>query len=256
MRGMPSPAPRRPARALPILPMVVAALSAVLAGQMIARDARFAVVLAGLAVAMLVPAAVNRWRMRRLLVSGDVERVIGTWAGSIERLANRETMAPLMLATAYAAYGWVEAARRALGHAVKGPAWEAALEQRLFIETLLDTFEGDRATAMRKAAALEALPIPQASALTRRRISRLRQGLAAMARAFAHASHEGDLRALSRAAAASPLVHWAMRYAGAVIALDRGHASDVPSLLNGAPAWPAESAFHEYHQELLARVPA
>jgi hypothetical protein len=82
----------------------------------------------------------------------------------------------------------------------------------------------------------------------------LRRGLAAMARAFAHTSRDDDARVLSRAASASPLVHWAMRYAGAIVALDTGHPSAVPALLAGAPAWPAESAFHEYHQELLARA--
>jgi hypothetical protein len=45
-----------------------------------------------------------------------------------------------------------------------------------------------------------------------------------------------------------------MRYAGAIVALDTGHPSAVPALLAGAPAWPTESAFHEYHQELLARA--
>ncbi len=251
---MSSPAPRRPSPAFLFLPLSVAALSAVLAGQMIARDARFAVPLAALAILMLVPAVLGRWRMRRLLMSGDVERIIGTWAASIDRVAHGDTMAPLLQATAYASYGWVEAARRALGRAAKGPAWEAAFEQRLFVETLLDTFEGDRDAAVRKAEALEALPLPSAGPLARRRISVLRRGLAAMARAFAHTSRDDDARVLSRAAAASPLVHWAMRYAGAIVALDKGHPSDVPGLLAGAPAWPAESAFHEYHQELLARA--
>jgi hypothetical protein len=45
-----------------------------------------------------------------------------------------------------------------------------------------------------------------------------------------------------------------MRYAGAIVALDAGHPADVSALLAGAPAWPPESAFHEYHQELLARA--
>jgi hypothetical protein len=208
-----------------LLPLLVAALSAILAGQMIARDARFALPLAALTLLMLVPAVLGRWRMRKLLMSGDVERIIGTWSESIDRVAHGETMAPLLHATAYASYGWVEAARRALGRAAKGPAWEAAFEQRLFVETLLDAFEGDRDAAVRKAAVLEALPLPSA-------------------------------RLLARAAAASPLVHWAMRYAGAIVALDQGHPAEVPALLAGAPAWPEQSAFHEYHQELLARAPS
>src|SRR6185436_19732674 len=98
--------------------------------------------------------------MRRLLISGDVARVLGSWEGSLDRLMYPETMGPLMKATAYASYGWLEAARRALGRAVKGPAWDAAIEQRLFIETLLDVFEGDRTAAVEKARTLERLPLP------------------------------------------------------------------------------------------------
>jgi hypothetical protein len=163
-------------------------------------------------------------------------------------------MAPLLKATAYAAYGWIDAARRALERAVRGPAWDAAIEQRLFVETLLDTFEGDRDAAIRKAQALEALPMPSAGPFARRRVAILRRGLAAMTRAFAHTSREGDARILSRAAGASPLVHWAMRYAAAIVAVDRGRARDVQALLSGAPNWPNESAFQTYHSELLAQA--
>ena len=121
-----------------------------------ARFALFAAA-AGVRGLLFLPAVLGRWRMRRLLISGDVERVIGTWEGSIQRVPYRETMAPLLKATAYASYGWIEAARRALERAVRGPAWDAAIEQRLFVETLLDTFEGDRDAALRKAQALESL---------------------------------------------------------------------------------------------------
>jgi hypothetical protein len=253
---MSSPTPRRPQRVLLFLPLAVAALSAVLAGQMIGRDPRSAVPLVGFAALLLAPAFVGRWRMRRLLRSGDVERVIGTWEGSIVRAAHAETVAPLLRATAYASNGWIEAARRALSRAVKGPAWEAALEQRLFVETLLDTFEGEREAAMCKAEALQALPIPPAGPLARRRVALLRRGLGALARAFAHASREGDAELLGKAGGASPLVHWAMRYAEAIVAVDRGRAREVLALLAGAPQWPTESAFHTYHQELLALAKA
>jgi hypothetical protein len=251
---MPSPAPRRPPRTFLFLPLAVAALSAVLAAQMIAHDPRLLAPLLALATLLFTPAFVGRWRMRRMLMSGDVERVIGTWGGSIARVAHSETMAPLLQATAYASYGWIEAARQALARAVKGPAWEAALEQRLFVETLLDTFEGDREAAMRKANALETLPMPSAGLLARRRIALLRRGLGALARAFAHASREGDAQLLAKAAGTSPLVHWAMRYAAAIVAVDRGRGRDVRSLLARAPAWPSQSAFHEYHAELIARA--
>jgi hypothetical protein len=238
------------------LPIAVAALSAVLAAQMIGRDPRFALPLVVLAGLMFAPALVGRWRMRRLLMSGDVERVIGSWEGSIARVADRETMEPLLRATAYASYGWVDAARRALERAVKGPAWDAAYEQRLFVETLLDTFEGERDAARRKADVLQTLPMPLAGVFARRRVALLRGGMAALTRAFAHASRPGDMAILARAAAASPLVHWAMRYAQAVVAVDQGRPERVPALLAGAPPWPAESAFHAYHDELLTLVPS
>jgi hypothetical protein len=165
-------------------------------------------------------------------------------------------MTPLLKATAYASYGWIEAGRRALDRAVRGPAWDAAIEQRLFIETLLDAFEGDREAALAKARALEAMPAPTAGLLARKRVARLREGLAAFARAFAHASREGDAAALRRAAGASPLVHWAMRYAAAILAVDGGRRDEARALLAGAPAWPAESAFREYHDELLEHAAA
>jgi hypothetical protein len=244
------------ARALRVVPLMLACLGAVLCAQTVAREPRMVGPLLVFAALVFLPAAVTRWRMRRLLMSGDVQRVIGRWEGSIRRVPHRDTMAPLLRATAYASYGWIDAARRALERAVRGPAWDAALEQRLFVETLLDTFEGDRDGAVRKAARLEALPTPSTGLWARRRIVLLRRGLGALARAFAHASRTGDARLLARAAAASPLVHWAMRYAAAVVALDDGRAGDVHALLAGAPAWPAESAFQAYHDELLAHAAA
>jgi hypothetical protein len=237
-----------------LLPVTVAALGAVLAAQSVGRDPRYIAPLLAVVALMAMPAVLGRWRMRKLLISGDVERVLGTWQGSIERVPHRDTMAPLLQATAYAAYGWIEAGRRALKRALRGPAWEAALEQRLFVETLLDAFEGDRDGAVRKASALEALPMPAAGMFARRRITTLRRGLSALTRAFAHSSRDGDARALARAAGASPLVHWAMRYAAAIVAVDRGRPNDVQNLLLNAPPWPKESAFREYHGELLERV--
>jgi hypothetical protein len=195
-----------------------------------------------------------RRRMRSLLVSGDVKRVLGTWESSIDRIMYPETMAPLMAATAYASYGWTDAARGALQRAVKGPAWDAALEQRLFVETLLDTFEGEQKTAMLKAEALERLPLPDAGPFARRKVAMLRRGLGALARAFAHESRREDERVLATAATASPLIHWAMRYARAVVAIDRGRKTDARELLQGAPSWPEESAFRSFHAELEGKL--
>ncbi|HLK40629.1 MAG TPA: hypothetical protein VKU41_27945 [Polyangiaceae bacterium] len=251
---MSDPAPPHSSFTQALLPITAAALSAVMVAQVIGHDRRLVAPLVAFLVLLFAPAFFGRRRMRRLLISGDVERVIGTWEGSIQRVPHRDTMAPLLQATAYASYGRVDAARQALARAVRGPAWDAALEQRLFVETLLDTFEGDRDRAVRKAQALEALPMPRGGLLARRRITRLRKGLAALARAYAHVSREGDAKVLRRAAGASPLVHWAMRYASAILAVDSGQGGEVSELLSGAPDWPAESAFHEYHHELLARA--
>jgi hypothetical protein len=231
-------------------------LCALVTAHMAVRDPRYIVPLVVILALTFFPALMARWRMRKLLRSGDVKRVLGTWAGSIERVTFPETMAPLMAATAYASYGWVEAARDALDRAAKGPAWDAALEQRLFIETLLDTFEGDRAAAIEKAEALARMPMPRAAGMfARRRVDSLRRGLGALARAFAHQSGAGDAKILSRAAGASPLVHWAMRYAAAIVAVDHGRPRVVKDLLEGAPEWPAESAFRGYHDELMSRTP-
>lgn len=236
------------------MPFLVLGLVVALAFQTPGHGLRYATAFLAVAVLLSAPRIVGRWRMRRLLMSGDVERVIGTWEGTLQRAAHRGTMAPLLKATAYAAYGWIGPARRALDRAMRGPAWDAAVEQRLFIETLLDTFEGDRDAAVRKASTLEQLPMPDAGPFTRHRIALLRRGLAALARAFAHSSRRGDARLLAKAASATPLVHWAMRYAAAVVAIDHGRMRDVPSLLAGAPSWPRESAFQAFHDELLSRV--
>lgn len=222
-----------------------------LAAQMVGRDPRYLLPVLAITGLMMAPTFISRWRTRRLLISGDVERVIGAWEGLIDRVPHPETMAPLLRATAYASYGWIEAARLALKRAVRGPAWEAAVEQRLFVETLLDTFEGDRSAAMNKAEALAALPMPLTGMFAHRRIKLLRRGLTALARAFAHASRPGDAALLTKAAGGSPLVHWAMRYAAAVVAVDAGRIGEVRALLSGAPEWPKESAFHAYHRELL-----
>jgi hypothetical protein len=45
-----------------------------------------------------------------------------------------------------------------------------------------------------------------------------------------------------------------MRYASAVVAIDHGQGADARALLEGAPAWPRESAFRAFHDELAAKV--
>lgn len=238
-------------RRIAIFPLIVSLACALLLLQMALKDARFFVPLALVVLTTFAPVMLAQRRMKRLFLSGDVHRVLESWRRSIERVMYPETMAPLMIATAYASYGWIDAARSALGRAQKGPAWDAAIEQRLFVEALLDTFEGDAASALTKAEALTKLPMPVAGPLQRRRVGKLRDGVAAMVRAFQHASREGDARVLEDAASISPLVHWAMRYARAVLLIDKGRKNEALELIETAPEWPNESAFNAFHAELV-----
>ena len=232
------------------------ALFALISARLVSQDVRYVAVVALVAVAFGVPALLSRRRMRRLLLSGDVPRILGTWKGSLGRVTYPETMAPLMTATAYAAYGFIDAARSSLSRAARGPAWEAAVEQRLFVEALLDVYEGERSSAMTKATELERLPLPSASFWMRRKISLLRRGTAAMARAFAHESRVDDERLLRRVSRSSPLVHWAMRYARAVVLVDGGRKAEALELIAAAPSWPNESAFQAFHAELMTTAAA
>ena len=63
-------------------------------------------------------------------------------------------MAPLMTATAFTACGWVAKARGALALAERGPAWEAALEHRLFLEMERRAAEKETLAALGSAASL------------------------------------------------------------------------------------------------------
>jgi hypothetical protein len=215
--------------------------------------------LAGVACLAIIALLVGgRWwtrrRARRVLQSGDVESVLRRWATSFDRVPHPETMGPLMTATAFAAYGWVERAREVLAAAERGPAWEAAIEHRLFLDSLLLTFEGDSDAALRTAATLQQLPLPAAAASLNERVVVLRDAVAALARAFSHRSREGDRGLLIEASDASPLVHWAMRYGAAILAIDAGQCDQALALLEDAPAWPAESCFHGFHAEIRDEV--
>jgi hypothetical protein len=236
------------------LSFALVALFAFASARLIAHDARFTAVVLVAATAFLVPAWLARRRMRRLLLSGDIGRILGTWQGSFRKVTHPETMAPLVTATAYAAYGFINQARDALSRAAKGPAWEAAVEQRLFVEALLDVYEGERASAITKAEELESLPLPNVGFWMRRKIHLLRRGVSALARAFAHASRADDEAVLRQTASSSPLVHWAMRYGRAVVLVDAGRQAEAITLLADAPTWPAESAFRSFHDELIAQL--
>jgi hypothetical protein len=234
-----------------LLSIATLTMLAFVSARLIAHDARFSVVLLLVTVALLVPAWLSRRRTRRLLISGDIGRIIATWQSSLRRA---ETMAPLVTATAYAAYGFIDKARDALARAASGAAWDAAVEQRLFVEALLDVYEGERSRAVEKAEELERLPLPKVGFWMRRKVALLRRGVGALARAFAHASRAEDEAVLRDAGRSSPLVHWAMRYARAVFLVDAGRPGEARSLLDGAPSWPEDSAFRSFHDELTAQL--
>jgi hypothetical protein len=210
----------------------------------------------GLAIAagVLLVRWISRRRAQRLFMSGDVSSVLNRWSSALERIPHAETMGPLMTATAFAAYGWVERARAVLQSAERGPAWDAALEHRLFLDALLATFEGDSETALDRADRLARLPMPSAAPALLERIKVLRSAVAALARAFAHDAREGDRKLLIDASAASPLVHWAMRYGAAILAVDADDLAQATTLISGAPEWPSESCFSRFHREILDEV--
>jgi len=215
--------------------------------------------LAGVAILAAIGATLTwrlraRWRVRRIFRSGDVEGVLTWWRDSLRRIPHPETMGPLMTATAFAAYGWLDKAREALRHAERGPAWDAAIEHRLFLDTLLLTFEGDGDAAIQRANALASLPLPPAQAGLVDRVQVLRGAVGALARAFAHQGKEGDAQLLKSAGDSSPLVHWAMRYGAAIIAVDEGELDQARGLLEGAPTWPQESCFRRFHEEIDAEL--
>lgn len=253
-----SPAPVRPALLNRVLSFAAIALFALLSARLIVQDRRFVIVVALAAAVFLVPSWIARRRMRLLLLSGDVREILAMWKRSFGSVGDTETMSPLVSATTYAAYGFIDEARTALSRAPKGPAWEAAIEQRLFVEALLDVYEGERSSAMTKADELERLPLPELGFWpawgAKRKVALLRRSVAALARAFAHKSRAEDERLLRDAAHSSPLVHWAMRYGRAVFLIDAGRKDEARQLISDAPAWPAASVFRAFHAELAAEL--
>ncbi len=195
-------------------------------------------------------------KAKKIARSGDVELLLSRWAPAAQRTPHRSTMAPLMAATAFTAFGWKEHAREAIAAAARGPAWDATLEHRLFLDTLLCTFEGDTEEALQRAEKLADLPIPNVGPLLVRKVEQLRRASGAFARAFAHGALPGDAELLEETAEASPLVYWAMRYAAAVVAIDTRDGARAQKLIAGAPAWPEESVFRAFHEEIAAQAAA
>src|SRR5436190_8469900 len=232
------------------LKFVLSAALVAIGIRLAAREPLSAALAVVLVVLMFVPGYMARRRVREVLRSGDVRSVLHAWSGNLAKLPHPETMGPLITAAAFASCGWVEQARTALDRSARGPAWDAALEHRLFVETLLDVFEGDREGALYKSSRLSALPMPPAGPFMQGRVRVLREALGAFARAFAHTSKPDDIDLLERASKKSPLVHWAMRYAAAVVAVDHGHKTYAKKLLEAAPEWPQGSAFRAFHDEL------
>ena len=201
-----------------------------------------------------LPSLLRQLRFRKLMRSGDLGKVLQAYHPTLARLPHPETLGPLMVAVALAAHGMVDRARRALDRAVRGDAWEAALEHRWFVETLVEAFDGDRSRAVEQAERLERLPLPDGSAPLQARVAMLRSALTALARAFARCPKQGDAEQLEAASDNSPLVHWAMRYGAIVAYLERGERERAKLLLANAPKWPTDSAFRAFQEELTGLV--
>lgn len=246
----PSPRPGLLERAVTWGPFVASAALVAMGLHLAVRSPKLSLALIALAGLALIPRLRARRRVRRLLESGDVDAMLGAWQPALNDIPERETMAPLITATALVSNGMVERARNTLSRARRGPAWEAAIEHRLFIEVLADAFEGARERALENAARLAQLPLPPASPFVRARVALLRTATGALARAFAHTARQTDLEVLRSAARRNPLVHWAMRYAAAVAYIDSGRPDSARKLLEGAPDWPQASVFQAFHAEL------
>jgi hypothetical protein len=251
-----SPSPQPPRRLLARAAFVLSAAFVAWALQGVERKPVAAGAIVTIALVAVVPGLLSRRRVREVLRSGDVQSVLTAWSPNMAGLPYRETMEPLITAAAFASCGWVEQARTALGRSARGPAWDAALEHRLFVETLLDAFEGDRESALSKAAYLAAMPLPSTGPFLKGRVRVLRDALAAFARAFAHVGTHDDVALLERASKKSPLVHWAMLYAAAVVSIDHGDLIRAKRLLATAPTWPEGTAFYSFHEELSDLVGA
>jgi hypothetical protein len=207
----------------------------------------------GICVAVTVWVALRihvRRRAKKLLTSGKPEEVLEAWYDALSTMPHSDTTIPLLRATALAATGMTDPARQALARAERGTGWDAAEEHRLILETMLNAFDGDRELALEKARTLAALPVPRVAPEVRGRIALLREAMSALARAFAHTSEARDLVVLHEAAERHALIHWPLRYAAAVVCIDHGDKPQARKLLEGAPAWPAESSFTSFHAEL------
>jgi uncharacterized membrane protein len=229
---------------------VLSAAGVSLALHFAIEDVWAGLLLAILAIAFGVPQLRARQRLRQLLSSGNLGAILDVWNDAIDTLPHHRTVGPLIRATAFAAHGLTDRARGVLERAERGLAWDNALEHRLFVETLIDAFEGRKSQALDKARSLRALPLP-ASPWAKSRASVLRGAAGALARAFAHCPEPGDVARLVAAAKHQPLVHWAMYYALAVVHIDQGRRDEALAVVSRAPSWPEGSAFNAFQAEIL-----
>jgi hypothetical protein len=247
--------PRMPTGLTPTSRLILSAAAASLLVHVALQTFWIGLVAAVISLSLWLPHYMARLRLKRLLVSGDLPQILRIWDEALEALPHRQTLGPLVRATALAAHGLTERARSVLERAQRGNAWDNALEHRLFIEVLLDAFEGERDQALDKAQALKALPFPR-TAWAEKRARVLRGAAGALARAFAHQSERGDIDRLKLAAKHHPLVYWAMRYALAVVWIDEGRPARARELIDGAPQWPEGSAFNAFQAELSQHADA
>jgi hypothetical protein len=180
--------------------------------------------------------------------------MLAAWRGALGSADLAQDAEPLVAVIAFAANGWVDEARLWLQRARCRRTPGTTEEHRLFVQTLVEAFDGDRAEAMLMADAMAVLPIPEVGARLQKRVILLRASLGALARAFAHAPRAGDLKVLEASAHSSPLLSWAMRYAAAIVALDRNDLFRARRFIHGAPRWPQESAFCRFHAELEEQI--
>ncbi len=241
-----------------LLPFVFVGLCA----YAVARAPRAALVVAaacalvGVALAALLPRWLARRRLHAIIEAGDVRELLRAWYRSAAGLANPETTIPLMIATAYASFGWVDEARRAREAIRPGAALGSSREQVEFVDVLLQVYDGDREEAVRRAEALLERVVPDGDSVLDRRATAFRRGLVAVARAFAHRATTDDAAALVAMREPVPILTWPLRYAEAVVALDAGDGARAARLLEQAPKWPESSVFATFHRELAGLVRA
>jgi hypothetical protein len=208
------------------------------------------------ALGLWFPRALARRRLAALIDAGDVKALLRVWHRSAARVADPGTALPLLVATAYASFGWVDEARSARGYILPGDELGPSREQIEFVDVLLEVYEGDRRAAVRRAEALVARDVPNGGGAFVRRVRSLRRGLLAIARAFAHEASADDAAALVAMRTPVPILTWPLRYAEAIVAIDRGDLLRADALLSLAPRWPENSVFHTFHRELSAIVRA